>query len=66
VSEPDLKPPYGLMYAGLAFAALANVLISVMAVVQWHQPGIISGNLSATVISLGGIWLIRQRQKGRL
>lgn len=65
MSGSDFKPPYRLFYVGLVIAALANVLISVTMVASWHSYAI-AGNVSAAVVCLGAVWLIRQRKRGRL
>lgn len=66
MTGPDYKPPYRLMYFGLAFGALGNVGVIAM----WADGRLDSffpvGNLVAILVTIGGGWLIRQREKGRL
>lgn len=65
MTEPPYRPPFGLLYAGLAFGVLANVLIIVLSF-TWSFPTPPIGNIAAVLIVAGAWWLIRQRQKGRL
>ena len=60
------KPPWGLMYAGMAFGVLANVFIVVLAFDGQLNGVIPVGNVAAVFILIGAAWLIRARQKGRL
>lgn len=58
-------PPYKLLYAGLAFAVLTQVLVAWF-VIEWGQAVSIAPNVAAAVVCVMVGWLIRQRQKGRL
>jgi hypothetical protein len=63
--EPEYRPPFRLLYAGLIFAIVGNIAIATFNV-AWGQAYMIAGNLAVVVICTGALFLIRARQKGRL
>jgi hypothetical protein len=63
--EPEYRPPYRLLYAGLIVAIIGNLAIASFNV-AWGQAYMIAGNVAAAVICCAGLFLIRARQKGRL
>lgn len=65
MSDEDYRPPYRLIYVGLAFAAVAQVLI-VWFNIDHGEAYTAPGNVVAFIFCLGTAWLIRRRQKGRL
>lgn len=65
MTEPSYKPPYRIIYAGLVVGVLTQVLV-VWSVGAAGGSYFAPGNAAAAIVCLGAIWLIRQRQKGRL
>ena len=63
--EPDYRPPYRLIYAGLAFAIVGNLAVASFNI-GWGQAYMIAGNVAVVLICAAALCLIRQRQKGRL
>lgn len=63
--RPEPLIPYRWIYFGLGFSIAAQLLIVWFAI---DQGGMIfpAGNVATAIICAGAIWLIRQRQKGRL
>lgn len=59
------RPPYKLLYAGLAFGVATQVLI-IWLQIDWHRAYTIPMNVAAACVCVMVGWLIRQRQKGRL
>lgn len=58
------EPPYRWLYAGLICAIVANVLVIGMNIATGVP--MFAASASAIAVSGGALWLIRQRQKGRL
>lgn len=63
--EPDYRPPYRVLYAGLIFAIVGNIAIATFNV-AWGNGFAIAGNVTVVFICAAAIFLIRARQKGRL
>lgn len=65
MSGDDYRPPWRLLYAGLAFGIAVNIAIAAFNV-SVGQPYLLPANVAPVAICSAAWWLIRKRQKGRL